>query len=139
MILTVYTDGGARGNPGPSAFGIVVTDQSKNTIYQKGEYFGVKTNNEAEYAGLIYALEWLINYCPEHNIDSIKIFMDSKLVVEQINGHYKVKASHLKPLYHQCLNQISRLNLPLTVKHILRDQNSQADELANLAMDKGHN
>lgn len=139
MHLTIHTDGGARGNPGPAGFGVVITDESKNTIYQKGEYLGVKTNNEAEYAGLIHALDWLVNYKSEHNIDSIKIFMDSKLVIEQINGHYKVKAVHLKPLYLRCRDLIAQLSLPLTFSHTLRVGNSEADSLANLAMDNRYN
>jgi len=139
MTLTIHTDGGSRGNPGHSGFGVVVEDESKDILYQRGIYLGIKTNNEAEYAGLIHALEWVSNYQNEHKIDSIIILMDSELIVRQINGQYKVKASHLRPLYLRCLDLISQIQCPVSFSHTLRQGNETADSLANLAMDNRYN
>lgn len=139
MILTIHTDGGSRGNPGHSGFGVVIEDENRQNLYQEGFYLGIKTNNEAEYAGLIHALEWVLKYQNEHNIDSTTIYMDSELIVRQVNGQYQVKASHLKPLYLHCLDLISRIKSPLSFSHTLREGNEMADSLANLAMDRRYN
>jgi probable phosphoglycerate mutase len=102
MQISIYTDGGARGNPGISGYGLVVLDQQQNSLYQQSKFLGVKTNNEAEYLGLIGALTWLKDN--QSNIDSVNFYSDSQLMVRQITGLYKVKSPNLKPLFDTAKN-----------------------------------
>lgn len=139
MEVSAYTDGGARGNPGPSAYGIVVYDIHHQIIHQEGKYLGVKTNNEAEYAGLIAVLAWLVDHQSDQLITKINLFSDSELLVRQINGQYKVKSPNLKPLYQTAISLLSRLSVPYTFTHLFRESNVLADQLANQAMDRGLN
>jgi len=138
MIVNIYTDGGARGNPGPAGFGLVVYDKDQNIIYKNSQYIGIKTNNEAEYAALINALEWLVHNKDNFSISHINLFSDSQLLVRQIQGIYKVKAIHLKPLHQLCLSLIKSINLPYTFTDVRREKNTLADSLANDAMDKAN-
>ena len=138
MIVNIYTDGGARGNPGPAGFGLVVYDKDKNIIYKNSKFIGNKTNNEAEYAALIDALQWLQNNKDNFAISKINLFSDSQLLVRQIQGIYKVKAVHLKPLHHLCLSLLKSIDLPYTFSDIRREKNTLADSLANDAMDKAN-
>ncbi len=129
--VKVFTDGACKGNPGPSSVGIVIEDLEGLTIYEEGRYLGEMTNNAAEYQGLIAALEILIaNGCPK-----TYVFMDSKLVVNQVNGLWKVKNSGIMPLVSQV--QKLRRQLPVfKLTHVLRDKNQRADTLANQAIDR---
>lgn len=136
MNIAIYIDGGARGNPGSAGCGLVIYDENKKNIFQNSVYLGIKTNNEAEYAGLINALEWVKNNKNNFDITFMNIHSDSQLLVHQINGLYKVKAPNLKPLFATCLNLLSEINLPYKFTDIRRELNSTADELANLAMDR---
>jgi len=138
MIVNIYTDGGARGNPGPAGFGVVIYDEHKKIIFQNSVFLGIKTNNEAEYAALINALEWLENNKNNFAISKINLFSDSQLLVRQIQGIYKVKAVHLKPLHHLCLSLLKSIDLPYTFTDIRREKNTLADSLANDAMDKAN-
>lgn len=138
MIVNIYTDGGARGNPGPSGIGLVIYDENQNIIYKNSKYLGIKTNNEAEYAALINALEWLENNKDNFSISKVNLFSDSQLLVRQIQGVYKVKASHLKPLHNLCLSLLKSINLPYIFTDIRRENNKLADSLANDAMDKAY-
>jgi probable phosphoglycerate mutase len=134
MQISVYTDGGSRGNPGISGFGVAVLDQSGRVIYKISKFLGVKTNNEAEYLALLEALSWIRDHQTEFS--TVKFYADSQLLVRQVNGKYKVKAANIKPLYQLALSLISDIHIPCTFHEILRDQNSLADSLANLAMDR---
>lgn len=136
MLINVFTDGGARGNPGISAYGLVIKDQNKKTIYQQGKFLGINTNNEAEYMGLIAAITWLIENQTQLNPDSIVFHLDSQLIVRQVQGLYKVKAPNLKPLYQSAIKLLSQLKSPYTFVDVRRQFNSQADLLANQAMDQ---
>jgi ribonuclease HI len=138
MTVNIYTDGGARGNPGPAGLGLVIYDESQNIIYKNSKYLGIKTNNEAEYAALISSLEWLNNNKDNFSITKFNLFSDSQLLVRQIQGMYKVKASHLKPLHDLCLSLLESINLPYTFTDIRREKNKLADSLANDAMDKAY-
>lgn len=133
MQISVFTDGGSRGNPGISGFGVVVLDDHRRIIHRISKFIGIKTNNEAEYFGLIEALTWV----RDHQSEIIKadFFSDSQLMVRQINGKYKVKAANIKPLYLSSLSLISSLKIPCSFNEIIRENNSLADELANQAMD----
>ncbi len=136
-VLKVFTDGGARGNPGPAAIGVVIKNQRGEIIHQKGQCIGQKTNNEAEYYALIYALQWL-----KDNLDNfdgalmINFFLDSKMIVNQMAGNYKVKAPNLKPLFNEAKKiEIELGSVPIRYSHIQRDLNKLADRQVNLALD----
>ena len=107
MQINVYTDGGSRGNPGPSGYGLVIYDDNQKILFKESKYLGVKTNNEAEYAGLIGALTWINNN--KNSISQINFFADSQLLVRQVQGLYKVKADHLKPLFSTVKNFLTQM------------------------------
>jgi ribonuclease HI len=130
--LIAYSDGGARGNPGPAGYGVVIKDESGKKIADLSEYLGHQTNNFAEYQGLIAALEYAI----EHGHKALKVISDSELLVRQIKGIYKVKNSVLKDLHARAKELIAKLDW-FSIEHVLRGKNSEADQLANDAMDKG--
>ena len=127
-----HCDGGSRGNPGPSGYGAVVTDAEDNTLAELAEYLGIRTNNYAEYSGLLAVLAWAL----EHGHTHLKVVSDSELMVKQIQGKYKVNSPDLKPLWQEARNRIARLQA-FEISHALRHKNKAADALANQAMDKG--
>ncbi|HOY60957.1 MAG TPA: ribonuclease HI family protein [Candidatus Woesebacteria bacterium] len=130
MGIKVFTDGGARGNPGIAGYGIYIEGENKKTLFEEAKFLGVKTNNEAEYLGLIGALTWI----GENKIESeIEINSDSQLLVRQMQGKYKVKAENLKKLW--LIAQNLSKNKKIIYKEIRREHNSRADALANKAMD----
>ena len=130
--ITAYCDGGARGNPGPSGYGVYITDNKGEALAELSEFLGIRTNNYAEYSGLLAALEFALRY--EHL--SLRVVSDSELMVKQIKGQYKVKSPDLRPLYDEANRRIAGL-ASFRIEHVLRNKNKQADRLANLAMDKG--
>ena len=136
MQISVFTDGGARGNPGPSGYGLVIFDNNKNLIFQDSKFTGVKTNNEAEYLALIGALSWIKANQAAFSIDKISFFSDSQLLVRQVQGKYKVKAQNLKAYYQTAISLLHEISLPYLFQDIRREFNTQADELANQAMDR---
>lgn len=129
--VIAYTDGGARGNPGPSGFGAHIVDQDGNQLAQLKGALGQATNNVAEYHGLIAALEWAV---AEHCADLI-IRADSELLVKQMRGEYRVKNEGLQPL-HARATRLARQVGRVQFEHVRREQNREADRLANLAMDE---
>lgn len=128
--LIIYTDGGARNNPGPAGIGVVFYDENKKVIETFKEYIGEATNNQAEYRALILALQNVEKHSPK----SIDCYLDSELVVKQINKEYKVKDPGLKDLYGQVLDLAIFRNI--TFSHVRRDQNKLADKLVNEALDE---
>ena len=130
--LVAYSDGGARGNPGPAGYGVVIQDQSGRTIASLSQYLGHQTNNFAEYQGLIAALE----YAVENGHKALKVISDSELLVRQIKGIYKVKNLTLQELHGRAKELITQLDW-FSIGHVLRGHNQQADLLANTAMDEG--
>ena len=130
--LVAHSDGGARGNPGPSGYGVVVKDQSGHKVAALSQYLGHQTNNFAEYQGLIAALEYALQHGPK----AIKVVSDSELLVRQIKGIYKVKNATLKDLHARAKELIAQLDW-FSIQHVLRESNREADDLANAAMDKG--
>jgi ribonuclease HI len=132
LHLIAYSDGGARGNPGPAGYGVVIQDQTGKKVAALSEYLGHRTNNVAEYQGLIAALE----YATAHGHKAIKVISDSELLVRQIKGIYKVKNSALQDLHGRAKELIAQLDW-FSIGHVLRGKNQEADELANAAMDKG--
>ena len=130
--LIAHVDGGARGNPGPAGYGALMEDHSGRKIAELSEYLGRQTNNYAEYCGLIAALR----YALEHGHKALKVLSDSELLVRQIKGVYKVHNAALQELYAQARTLIRRLEW-FSIEHVRREQNREADRLANLAMDRG--
>lgn len=131
MHIIIRTDGGARGNPGPAGFGVVIEDEKGEVLEEHAEYLGVKTNNQAEYAGAIFGLK----RAKELGATQVTLYADSELLIKQANGEYKVKHINIKPLFEQLTNherQIGRV----VYKHVRREQNKHADALSNRAMDE---
>ncbi len=129
--LTIYTDGGARGNPGPAGIGAVILDEQGNAVEEISEYIGEATNNQAEYKALIAGLA----KAKELGALELEVFLDSELVVKQLNREYKVKDKNLAPLFVQAYN-ISLSFKKIVFKHIFREDNELADKLVNQALDK---
>lgn len=136
MDLSIYTDGGSRGNPGISGYGFVVFDQNHKLIHQQSKFLGIKTNNEAEYMGVIDALTWVHQNLSRFSPQKITFFSDSQLLVRQLQRVYKVKSPNLKPLFESALSLINKIDIPVTFTDIRRESNQLADSLANQAMDQ---
>lgn len=130
--LIAHSDGGARGNPGPAGYGVVIQDNTGKKIAGLSEYLGHQTNNFAEYQGLIAALE----YALEHGPKALKVISDSELLVRQIKGIYKVKNPVLQDLHGRAKELIAQMDW-FSIDHALREHNREADRLANEAMDQG--
>jgi len=130
--ITAHCDGGARGNPGPAGYGAEVTDAQGNVIAELSEFLGIRTNNYAEYSGLLASLQ----YALDHGHSRLKVISDSELMVKQIQGKYKVNSPDLKPLWQEAKNRIAKLEA-FEITHALRHKNKAADALANQAMDRG--
>jgi ribonuclease HI len=130
--ITAHCDGGARGNPGPAGYGAEVTDAQGNVIAELSEFLGIRTNNYAEYSGLLASLQFAL----DHHYPRLKVISDSELMVKQIQGKYKVNSPDLKPLWQEAKDRIARLEA-FEITHALRHKNKAADALANQAMDRG--
>lgn len=129
--LIAHVDGGSRGNPGPAGYGVFIEDAKKRPIAELSEYLGIKTNNFAEYSGLLAA----VRYAREHGYKALEIVSDSELMVRQMNGIYKVKNEGLKPLYQEACAMRRDFDW-FKVRHVRREFNKEADGLANAAMDR---
>jgi ribonuclease HI len=132
--ITAHCDGGARGNPGPAGYGAEITDSTGNVIAELSEFLGIRTNNYAEYSGLLASLQ----YALDHGYRRLRVISDSELMVKQIQGKYKVNSPDLKPLWQEARSRIARLEA-FEIGHALRHKNKAADALANQAMDRGMN
>jgi len=130
--VTAHCDGGARGNPGPAGYGAVLTDADGNTLAELSVFLGHRTNNFAEYSGLLGVLQ----YALDHGHKNLRVVSDSELMVKQIQGLYKVKSPDLLPLWQQARQLIAQLDA-FQISHALRHKNKAADQLANQAMDRG--
>ena len=130
--IIIFSDGGARGNPGPAGIGAVLYNEDKKIIAEISHYLGETTNNQAEYRALIAALK----KARELGGQEIACYLDSELVVKQLNREYKVKNKDLAPLFLEVYN-LSLGFQKISFIHIPREQNSVADRLANEAMDRG--
>src|SRR5271154_5148708 len=130
--VTAYCDGGSRGNPGPSGFGVHVQDERGKALAELSESLGTRTNNYAEYSGLLAALSFAL----EKGHTKLRVVSDSELMVKQIKGQYRVNSPELRPLYDEAKRRIGRLE-QFRIEHVLRGKNKEADRLANVAMDRG--
>lgn len=124
-------DGGSRGNPGPAAYGVIIRDAKGEVVARLKKYIGQSTNNVAEYFGLIAALD----YAETHGIRALRIHSDSELMVKQMRGQYKVRSEDLRPLFERAKKMSQSLE-SFRIDHVYREQNREADALANLAMDE---
>jgi ribonuclease HI len=130
--IVAYCDGGSRGNPGPSGYGVSIEDTAGHPIADLSEFLGVKTNNFAEYSGLLAALE----YALAHGYPQLRVIADSELMVKQMKGQYRVNSPELRPLWEEAKRRVAGLER-FEIQHVLRGKNKRADALANQAMDRG--
>ena len=129
--LIIYSDGGARGNPGPAAVGFVIYDFGHHEIKRLGKYIGTTTNNQAEYRALLTALQGAVAI----GAKNIVCNLDSELVVKQLQGLYKIKEKGLQALAAEVLSLTAKFS-QVEFKHVRREQNKLADELVNEALDE---
>ncbi|MDD4901056.1 MAG: ribonuclease HI family protein [Patescibacteria group bacterium] len=129
--LTLYTDGGSRGNPGPAGIGCVILDEQGNAVEKISEYIGEATNNQAEYQALLAGLD----KAKSLGAQEVAVFLDSELVVKQMNRQYRVKDKDLASLFVKAYNLTLGFK-KVIFKHIPREKNQLADKLVNLALDK---
>ena len=132
VALTAHCDGGSRGNPGPAGYGAVVEDAAGKILARLNGFIGIKTNNVAEYSGLLAVLRWTV----AEGHTRLKVIADSELMVKQMKGIYKVKSPDLRPLYDEAKVLVKSLK-EFRIEHTLRGGNKEADRLANEAMDEG--
>ena len=128
---TLRTDGGARGNPGPAGAGFVLEDPAGAIVRSGGRFLGAQTNNVAEYEALLWGLRTAL----DERVRDLRVCADSELVVRQLTGVYRVKKDWLKPLHTEALGLMKRFD-SIEMRHVRREQNLAADELANIAMDE---
>ena len=129
---TAHCDGGSRGNPGPAGYGAVVTDSAGKVVARLSRYLGHQTNNFAEYQGLLAVLQWAV----DNGKKRLRVVSDSELMVKQMLGVYKVKHPGLLPLWQEARRLVAQLS-SFEMRHTLRGGNTEADRLANEAMDQG--
>jgi len=129
--IKLFTDGGSRGNPGPSASGFVILDKSDNVIFSQGIYLGIMTNNQAEYLALKYGLGKL----DDMGIHEVSVYMDSLLIVNQMNGKFKIKNQDLLVIFTDIKNILKSFK-KVTFTHVPREKNKLADAEVNKALDK---
>ncbi len=129
MKYQIYCDGASRSNPGDASIGVSISLDGKE-IHTISREIGIATNNEAEYQALIDGL----NYCIDNSINEVDVFLDSKLVIEQVNKNFKVKAQNLKEFNTQVENLIKEFKY-IEFNHVYREDNKRADQLANMALD----
>ncbi len=130
--VTAFCDGGSRGNPGPAGYGVFVQGEDGAPLAELSDFLGVKTNNVAEYSGLLAALEWAV----ANGAGELKVVSDSELMVKQMKGQYRVNSPELRPLYEEAKRRAAKL-VKFEMQHVLRGKNKEADRLANEAMDRG--
>ena len=130
MTWVAYIDGSSMGNPGESGFGIVLQNDRGNTVKSIGSYIGEATNNVAEYQGLIGCLELAVTF----GVRSLTVYSDSELLVKQMRGIYRVKKDHLKALHSRILDILQKESIDLDIRHVSRDKNKEADQLARRAV-----
>jgi len=124
-------DGGSRGNPGPASYGVVIRDPRGGVVAKLKKYIGRTTNNVAEYYGLIAALD----YAQQHGIRALRVESDSELLVRHMRGQYKVKSPELRPLFERARKMAQSFD-SFKIEHVYRNQNAEADALANEALDE---
>jgi len=135
--VVIFSDGGSRNNPGPSAGGALVYLDEEKRCLAAGNFYGKKTNNQAEYMALQDGVEIVEEYYNDIDIEDVvlNIFLDSELMVKHLNGEYKVKNEGLKPLYLDLQKRLSKFG-KVSINHVKRAQNKMADGLVNVVLDR---
>ncbi|RJQ28089.1 reverse transcriptase-like protein [Candidatus Parcubacteria bacterium] len=138
--ISIFTDGGSRGNPGEAASAFIIYDDDNNIVYKEGKRIGQGTNNEAEYKAVIFALKWISENLEVSN--NINFFLDSELVASQLSGKYKVKSENIRNYFFSARLLEDKVSPPhsepktkIIYTAIRREQNKEADKLVNLALD----
>ncbi len=135
--LNLFTDGGARGNPGPGAIGVYIRDENNRQIAGFGKKIGISTNNTAEYKAVVEGLSWILENKEKLSREvKINFFLDSNLVCSQITGLFKIKNSQLRDLLFQVRQIESDIDIPINYSYIPREKNKEADKYVNLALDR---
>ncbi len=130
-VTTAHIDGGSRGNPGPAAYGVIIRNPQGKIVEKFGDYLGIRTNNFAEYSGLLAALE----YAERNQISTFKVFSDSELLVKQMKGQYRVGNADLKEFYDRAQKLVRKLK-SFSIVHVLREYNRDADQMVNQVLDE---
>lgn len=133
--ITIFTDGGARGNPGPAALGVYIEDEKHIALARIGKRLGDTTNNFAEYSAILEGLNWALENKEKYRIEAISFYMDSQLAYSQLTGLYKVKNEKIREFVFEIRTIEAELNLPVIYNHIPREKNKKADFLVNQALD----
>lgn len=137
MIITINADGGARGNPGPAAAAFVAKDEAGILLEKRGKYLGRATNNVAEYSAVVLGLDWVLsNLGNLRDLSQIQFFLDSNLVVNQLNGKFKVKDNRLRELFFKIKSLEQEIGVPISYSYVPREKNFEADELVNETLDR---
>lgn len=135
MHLIVHTDGGSRGNPGHAAYGFVFLDETGQVVHEDGLYIGIATNNEAEYSGILAAVNALIGWGRLSEVTGVTFRLDSNLVVQQVQGNWKVKEPRMQDLVAKVHSALHQLDLPYSFEYVPRAQNWMADAMVNQKLD----
>lgn len=138
--INIYTDGGSRGNPGPSSLGVFIENDRGIVLDEIGEYLGITTNNIAEYSAIVAGLNWVVKNKPQMpGLKKVNFYMDSQLASSQLNGLYKIKNPKLRELLFEAKQKEAEIDLPISYSHVPREQNKKADALVNRALDNAVN
>jgi ribonuclease HI len=133
--ILIFTDGGARGNPGPAALGVYIQDENGKELVRIGGRIGEATNNVAEYSAITEGLNWLLANKDQLKIDSAIFYMDSQLACSQLNGIYKVKNAKIREFVFEIRQKEMELGIPVSYNYVRRDKNKHADFMVNQALD----
>lgn len=133
--IQIFTDGGSRGNPGPAAIGVYISDDNNKELERIGKKIGEATNNVAEYSAILEGLAWALANKSKHDIQEVHFYMDSQLAYSQIVGLYKVKNERIRTFIFEIRQKEAELGTPVFYNHILREKNKKADLMVNLALD----
>jgi len=133
--VLIFTDGGARGNPGPAALGVYIQDDNKKELARIGKKIGNATNNVAEYSAILEGFSWALENKHKLNIGSINFYTDSQLAYSQLTGLYKVKDEKIREFVFEIRKKEAELAIPIYYAHIPREKNKQADYMVNQALD----
>ena len=133
--ISIFTDGGARGNPGPAALGVFIEDENNVELARIGKTIGEATNNVAEYKAIVEGLDWALENKLKQNIESINFYMDSQLACSQLTGLFKVKNPRIREFVFEIRQKEAELKVPIFYTHIPREKNFRADYMVNQALD----
>jgi ribonuclease HI len=133
--ISIFTDGGARGNPGPAALGVFIEDENHRELAMIGKRIGEATNNVAEYSAILEGFNWALENKEKINIESISFYIDSQLAYSQLSGLYKIKNTRIREFIFEIRQKEAELKIPIFYIHIPREENSKADFMVNQALD----